>query len=650
VITPTTSWAAAWLDWLDDALHREVLRLRARYRLREDELHGLYVSDEQVDALLSVGAARPAPPLSPPISGTLADLAAEFQLDRMQIIALVVALAPELDVKYRSVFAYLNDDASRPLPSVDLCARLAQGTSTLSTSASLFANGLLEVLRTPAAPHWGAAGLLPSDDVREFLLGQPAPPVPMAPPAFDPDQHQELLQAARTGRVHVIVAESVIHADAVDAARGLAAALCRPLVEPSPPSAAEPPDRNLRSAAVRARLHRALLLLPRADPATLERLSATSVLTVAVARPDEPWRRDLQAIDHCVLTVAAPDACRRAHLWHSSLRDHRVEATTHEVSAVADLFALGPTQIANAAAAAARDGAHPLTTHARHQSQALLPRFAQRLEPDYRWSDLVLPDPTTRRLRELAAAIRHRHQVFDTWGFRRRAGGVASIRALFSGASGTGKTMSAAVVAAELGLPLCRVDLSAVVSKYIGETEKNLEEVFRAAEASSALLMFDEADALFGKRSAVTDARDRYANIEVAYLLQRLETFEGALILTTNLAANLDDAFARRLQVVIDFPLPGVAARERLWRHALPREAPIGDLIDVAHLARTFSLSGGEIGNVALTAALLASYEHSPIGMEHIVRAIARHRLRQGKLPGAAEFGEYLPLARAEGG
>jgi SpoVK/Ycf46/Vps4 family AAA+-type ATPase len=266
----------------------------------------------------------------------------------------------------------------------------------------------------------------------------------------------------------------------------------------------------------------------------------------------------------------------------------------------------------------------------------------------YGWDDLVLPAPTAARLREFAGALVSRGEVFDGWGFRRLAGGHCSLRVLFTGASGTGKTMSAAVIARQAGLELFQVDISAVVSKYIGETEKNLEAVFRVAEGSDVLLFFDEADALFGKRSEVSDAHDRYANIEAAYLLQRVERYDGVLILATNIAANMDEAFGRRLHAEIEFPLPDEQARERLWRKAFPPAAPVAADVDPALLARQFQLTGGEIRNVALASAFLAAYEGRPIGLAHVMRSLARQRHRQGKLPTLAEFGQYLHLVRAE--
>jgi hypothetical protein len=294
--------------------------------------------------------------------------------------------------------------------------------------------------------------------------------------------------------------------------------------------------------------------------------------------------------------------------------------------------------------------APPASPLARARASHALATLAQRVELAHTWDDLVLPAATMARLRELSSAVSRREQVFGDWGFRRSSGGYSSLRMLFTGESGTGKTMSAAVVAHEAGLELFQVDVSAVVSKYIGETEKNLERIFRAAEGSDALLFFDEADALFGKRSEVSDAHDRYANIEASYLLQRVERYDGVLVLATNLAVNMDEAFSRRIHGEIEFPLPDEAARKTLWRKAFPRGAPLGEDVDAALLAAQFPLTGGEIRNIALAAAFLAAHERTPIEASHVMRSIARQRHRQGKLPTFAEFGEYLRLVRVEGG
>src|SRR5205085_11756538 len=211
------------------------------------------------------------------------------------------------------------------------------------------------------------------------------------------------------------------------------------------------------------------------------------------------------------------------------------------------------------------------------------------------WDDLVLPTATLRQVREVAAAIRHRHVVYEEWGFGERVPAGRGLKVLFAGASGTGKTMTAGVIARDLGLDLYRIDLAGGVSKYIGETEKNLDRIFRAARSSNALLFFDEADALFGKRSEVKDAHDRYANIEVAYLLQKMEEHEGAVILASNLSKNIDQAFSRRLHYILEFPRPDAPLRERLWQTILPPEVPINSDVDFGFLGRQFDLAGGDI-------------------------------------------------------
>jgi SpoVK/Ycf46/Vps4 family AAA+-type ATPase len=243
------------------------------------------------------------------------------------------------------------------------------------------------------------------------------------------------------------------------------------------------------------------------------------------------------------------------------------------------------------------------------------------VEPQARWVDIVLPDPQLGTLRQIAVHVRHRLRVQEEWGFAARSSRGLGTAALFVGPSGTGKTLAAEVLAHELELDLFRIDLSQVVSKYIGETEKNLRAVFDAAERGGAVLLFDEADALFGKRSEVKDSHDRYANIEVSYLLQRMEAYRGLAILTTNLKAALDQAFWRRLRFVVQFPFPDVAQRTEIWRRAFPRAAPTEGL-DPRQLAG-LTVSGGTIANIALLAAYLAAEAGEPIRMGH-VRAAAR--------------------------
>ena len=340
----------------------------------------------------------------------------------------------------------------------------------------------------------------------------------------------------------------------------------------------------------------------------------------------------------------------RAALWRThtagqlSAGDDPAEATAH--------FVLDPHQIARATQAAARHALaeqSPLTVGhlragARSQNASGLSRLARRIEPTVTFDDLVLPPAVLNLLGELAGRAKHRDRVLDEWRMRPGGGRGRGITGLFAGDSGTGKTMSAEAVAGALGMDLYTVNLASVVSKYIGETEKNLERIFTEAAGINGVLLFDEADAIFGKRSEVKDAHDRYANVESAYLLQRMETFDGIALLATNLRANLDEAFTRRLDVVIDFPLPDAALRRRLWDRCLGSIVPRADDIDFGFLATAFDLAGGHIRSCAITAAYLAAQGGRTVCMLDLVGAVAREYRKLGRLTLDVEFGHYLPL------
>ncbi|MFD9118736.1 ATP-binding protein [Streptomyces bottropensis] len=291
------------------------------------------------------------------------------------------------------------------------------------------------------------------------------------------------------------------------------------------------------------------------------------------------------------------------------------------IDRVAGQFDLGLEAVDTAAAEAlaAPEAGTALWDACRQLARPSLDGLAQQIEPRARWADLVLPDHQLRVLRELTAHVRHRVTVLEDWGFAARTGRGLGTAALFSGPSGTGKTLAAEVIAGELRLDLYRVDLSQVVSKYIGETEKNLRGVFDAAEAGGAVLLFDEADALFGKRSEVKDSHDRHANIEVGYLLQRIEAYRGLAVLTTNLKDTLDPAFLRRLRFALHFPFPDASARAEIWRRAFPPETPT-DGLDPTALAK-LSVPGGTISSIALSAAYLAAHSGEPVRMHHLLAA-----------------------------
>jgi SpoVK/Ycf46/Vps4 family AAA+-type ATPase len=272
-----------------------------------------------------------------------------------------------------------------------------------------------------------------------------------------------------------------------------------------------------------------------------------------------------------------------------------------------------------------------LSRAARANSIEGLSRLATVVTPRATWSDLVLPNDVTEQLHAVVARVQDRVEILDGWGFSQRRVQVG-VSALFAGASGVGKSMAAEVIAGDLGLPLWRVDLARVVSKYIGETEKNLDEVFAAAERSAAMLLFDEADALFGKRSEVQDAHDRYANLEISYLLQRMESYAGIVALSTNMLRHLDDAFARRLTFTIHFPFPDASLRARLWRASWPPEARVARDVDYLHLSRHV-LSGANIGNAVVAAAHLAEREGGDVTQFHLERAVEDELSKLGWVP-----------------
>jgi len=343
------------------------------------------------------------------------------------------------------------------------------------------------------------------------------------------------------------------------------------------------------------------------------------------------------------LDVSKPTAGEQRTLWKKNLGDGAVSVNGKlEMLGAQFNFDAGAIR---AVCAGIRSEAAPeslgqsLWEICRAQARPQLDELAQRIVPRARWDDLVLPEAQRQVLREIVIHVRRRGKVYEEWGFAAMSARGLGISALFAGPSGTGKTMAGEVLANELGLDLYRIDLSQVVSKYIGETEKNLRRVFDAADEGGAILLFDEADALFGKRSEVKDSHDRYANIEVSYLLQRMEAYRGLAILTTNLKSALDSAFLRRLRFIVRFPFPDAAQREDIWRRVFPAATPT-DALDFGRLAR-LAVSGGDIRNIALSAAFLAADGDSPVRMSHLSQA-AKYECQKLERPiSEAEIGGW---------
>jgi SpoVK/Ycf46/Vps4 family AAA+-type ATPase len=310
---------------------------------------------------------------------------------------------------------------------------------------------------------------------------------------------------------------------------------------------------------------------------------------------------------------------------------------------VAGRYRLSRDQIARAARVAQDAARHrpgndghvamdDLFAAARAVSSPDLGSYAQRIPPRHTWHDIVLPEDQLAQLCELCDQFRYRHVVYDTWSMGGRSQLGRGLSVLFAGPSGTGKTLAAEVIARELQLDLFKIDLSGIVSKYVGETEKNLERIFAQARHANAILLFDEADALFGKRSETKDAHDRYANIEISYLLQKVEEYDGVVILTSNLQQNLDEAFLRRLHFVVAFPMPDEPARQRIWAQHLPDSVPRAANVDASELAKRWKFSGGSIRNVALSAAFLAARDGEVLTQAHLLWAARREFQKLGKL------------------
>lgn len=362
---------------------------------------------------------------------------------------------------------------------------------------------------------------------------------------------------------------------------------------------------------------------------------------------ENPWR------SHAVtrtrrftwLELPIPDYAQRRELL-TSMTAHLEAEESIDVVALAGRYRLTGEQMEGMLSTAldrARQGGRGLRNAdlfaaARDHSSPRLASLARKLALRYEWDDLILPDDQIERLRELVGMVQGRAQVLDEWGLLRKLAPSYGVTALFAGSPGTGKTMAAEVIAKALDLDVFKIDLSGMVSKYIGETEKNLEKVFHEAENTSAILFFDEADAIFGKRSEVKDAQDRYANIETSYLLQRMEAYDGVTILSTNLRANLDEAFTRRMNTIVDFPFPDEEERLRIWQTLYPKQVPSAPDIDLPLLARRFRIAGGSIRNILVAAAYFASVDGGVLAMRHLMHGTRRELQKLGRLMEESDF------------
>jgi hypothetical protein len=713
----------AELERMDLLIRAQVQRARQTVQ-EEGDLQGLYISEQEVEALLAGPAGLPrwaSVPLRPDIEEALSrisqeiagrkaetvrrgvelrldELARRFSLTPFDVDVLLVTLAPEVDLRYERLFAYLQDDVTRRRPSVDLALNLLcpafadklAARERLAGTAPLLRHRLVELFDDPSRPQPPllARSLRADARVVSYLFGGDDLDARLAPFAHrvEPEarlddlvQEPELKARLRglAGLSRVADGRAVLYLQGPYGVgkETTAEALCH--------------EYGLRLLSVD--LERLLANRDDVFEIVLDLAGREAVLQGAalfwrgfdlLLAEEQAFRRgrflaaleerrgltflagegDWEPVD--VLHGAAftrvelplPGHRERLELWQRAL-----EGMDHDgldLEAVASKFRFTGGQIRDSAATArslAR-GRDPergelekgdLYAACRLQSNRKLSALAQKITPHYKWSDIVLPAGRLEQLREICNMLRYRSRVYEEWGFGRKLAMGKGLNVLFAGPSGTGKTMAADILAGELGLDLYKIDLSTVISKYIGETEKNLSRIFAEGRASNAVLFFDEADAIFGKRTEVRDAHDRYANIEVSYLLQRMEEYEGMVILATNLRKNMDDAFVRRLHFTVEFPFPAVTDRRRIWQGLWPADLPRAVDLDLDFMARRFELPGGNIRNIGLAASFLAAADGGTVTMAHLIRATQREYQKMGKVVLDGEFGEYSRLTEA---
>ena len=625
--------APAWAALADTLLQREALICRLAEGRPPRDFAGLYVADEEVDRILTglpgldgpgparvaavragtapvVDAARQAFAASLEHQSREAALVRSARLTGAEAEVLAVLVAVESSPARQRLVAYVQDSVQLPRLTVAGLARIFDDVRTLAPGSGLLRSALVRL--TGDGP-WSTLTGEPAARLMWHLGGDESPD-PELPPGTAlvggvarPERGLTLVHGAdRVSRLQAVVSAGYL--------------VTRPLAW----------DAVIREATLRE-LTVVLELDAPLDLAGRDRITRAGHLDWVLSSagelpletiPDLPWRE-----------ILVGDGTASDQDWAQALgRKPSYQLSREQLRLVATAAAAGDGQVAPAVRRLA--GGH-------------LDGVAVRIRPRRSWDDLILPPDEAAQLRELSARHRGRETVYGRWQFSPAPS--TGVVALFAGPSGTGKTLAAEVVAGELGLDLYKVDLSAVVSKYIGETEKNLERIFGAAAAGDLVLVFDEADALFGKRSEVSDAHDRYANIEVAYLLQRLETYDGLVVLATNLQRNIDPAFLRRISIAIDFLAPEEPQRRAIWARSFPPTAPLHDL-DLEFLARQFKVTGGVISNAALGAAFLAAAEDSPITMRHAVLSVKREFQKLGRLRTEKEFDRYFDLVTGDAG
>ena len=699
----------ATLERLDQLLEQAVDVAKIVYGLdtASDPYRGLYISQADVDRLLARKPAEAILYVEERPKGFLPDVAGDasrlawlmraFALSDFEMDVVIIALAPEIDLRYERLYAYLQDDVTRRRPSLEMALNLLcssakeklQRRKYFTPDSQIIKQNIIHLLPDPTsneAPllrhflrldNQIVSLLLGDDDLDRRLTAFCRRIYPEAALEELPlsDELKRILSAlvddARQSREPLRLH---FHGACGSGKRRCAEALAGQsgmnllLVDLQSALTSEiKPEQLFNILSREAWFKDSVLYINAADVPASETLNNVSrqlqeALSehsgISILSSTEPLPTFLrESADFIDVPFATPGLAERRACWQGNLQARGWQVDDGVLDTLARRYSLNFGQIASAVATACNSAKlHARPAHeesgladkqpspadlfaaCRAQSGQELASLSRKIEPVYTWEDIVLPEDSITQLRELCQRVALHHHVFGELGFGRKLSIGKGATALFAGPSGTGKTMAAEIIANELHLDLYKIDLAGVVSKYIGETEKNLDRIFNAAQTANAILFFDEADALFGQRSEVKDSHDRYANIEISYLLQKMEEYEGAAILATNLRQNMDDAFVRRLSFTIHFPFPDEANRRRIWGKIWPAEISRAEDVDQNFLAHQFKLSGGGIKNIALAAAFLAAEESSPVTLAHVLRATRREYQKMGKALSDAEL------------
>jgi len=738
------------LEYLRDELARLdliLLQLQASkttgYRRGDDPFSGLYVSDSEAEALLEnresmiVAKGKLAnysdriltkeleiqqkvlKSLELAMEPRLFRLARCFSLNRLEMDAILICAASELDPKYERLFGYLQDDLTRKFPSVGLVQELLcktfedmiESRKFFLPTATLLHNRILEIAADREDIPKIASALRLNPNILSYILGEEdgcgedksieiseCIKFKSEDSGFgeskleDPDckgsefeeNRASLLESVRipekirSSVKNLIgylekeggIGVCILQGPYGSGKKAVAKAICEsvglgflkidllPLASNST-DIVDVLSWPLQKAVLESRAVyiTGLDLLPANEPRTqqikvgLEKaISSFSGFVMLSCLDNMELAREIQRSAFTIF-MPVPEFPDRKSMWLQELGEQLEEK---DIDELASKFVFTSGQIEDAVSAARNiavlEGRDSLEKEhiyrgSREQASRKLSALSTRINTELSRAELVLPDDKMAQLCDVKNFIRNKGAVYYEWGFSQKLSLGKGMNILFSGTSGTGKTLAAGILARDLGLEIYKVDLSSIVSKYIGETEKNINKIFEEAREINAILFFDEADAIFGKRSEVKDSHDRYANIEVSYLLQKMEEHEGIVIMATNLSNNIDEAFVRRMHFIVEFPFPDEAGRQRIWKSLLPAEAPLGDDVDFQFLASRFKLAGGNIKNILMAAAFMAADSTGVINMEHLIKATVNEYKKVGLICNQSDFGKYYHLA-----